>query len=68
LIDDETEIEESWFEDARTVGVTSGASAPEWLVDRVIGYFRERGVTDVDEVSVIEEDVHFALPKELERS
>jgi 4-hydroxy-3-methylbut-2-enyl diphosphate reductase len=68
LIDDETEIEESWFEGARTVGVTSGASAPEWLVDRVIGYFRERGVTDVDEVTVVEEDVHFALPKELERS
>ena len=68
LIDDETEIEESWFEGARTVGVTSGASAPEWLVDRVIGYFRERGVTDVDEVTVVEEDVHFALPKELELS
>jgi 4-hydroxy-3-methylbut-2-enyl diphosphate reductase len=68
LIDDETEIDESWLEGARTVGVTSGASAPEWLVDRVIGYFRERGVTDVDEVSVVEEDVHFALPKELERS
>ena len=68
LIDDETEIAPEWFADARTVGVTSGASAPEWLVDRVIGYFRDRGVTDVETVTVVEEDVHFALPKELERS
>ena len=68
LIDDESEIQEEWLNDARTVGVTSGASAPEWLVDRVIGYFRDRGVTDVETVTVVEEDVHFALPKELERS
>jgi 4-hydroxy-3-methylbut-2-enyl diphosphate reductase len=68
LIDDESEIEASWFDGAHTVGVTSGASAPEWLVDRVIGYFRERGVDDVETVTVVEEDVHFALPKELERS
>ncbi|HJR19440.1 MAG TPA: 4-hydroxy-3-methylbut-2-enyl diphosphate reductase [Actinomycetota bacterium] len=67
LIDDETEIEPAWLEGATTVGVTSGASAPEWLVDRVIGYFRDRGVIDVEEVTVIEEDVHFALPKELGR-
>jgi 4-hydroxy-3-methylbut-2-enyl diphosphate reductase len=66
LIDDETEIQDSWFEGARTVGITSGASAPEWLVERVIGYFRARGVNDVEEVRVVEEDVHFALPKELE--
>ena len=66
LIDDESEIEPSWFEGARTVGVTSGASAPEWLVDRVIGYFRERGVDDVETVTVVEEDVHFALPKQVE--
>ena len=67
LIDDETEIDPAWLEGATTVGVTSGASAPEWLVDRVLGYFRDRGVTDVEEVAVIEEDVHFALPKVLER-
>ncbi|MGZ4142241.1 MAG: 4-hydroxy-3-methylbut-2-enyl diphosphate reductase [Actinomycetota bacterium] len=67
LIDDETEIRDEWLDDARTVGITSGASAPEWLVDRVVGYFRARGVTDVEEVRVVEEDVHFALPKELEQ-
>ena len=68
LIDDETEIDESWLEGARTVGITSGASAPEWLVDRVVGWFRARGVGDVEEVRVVEEDVHFALPKELEQA
>jgi 4-hydroxy-3-methylbut-2-enyl diphosphate reductase len=67
LIDDESEIDPSWFDGARTVGVTSGASAPEWLVDRVIGYFREHGVDDVETVTVVEEDVHFALPKQVER-
>jgi 4-hydroxy-3-methylbut-2-enyl diphosphate reductase len=67
LIDDESEIDESWFEGATTVGITSGASAPEWLVERVIGYFRDRGVSDVEEVRVVEEDVHFGLPKELEQ-
>jgi len=68
LIDDETEIQDAWLEGARTVGITSGASAPEWLVERVIGYFRARGVSDVEEVRVVEEDVHFALPKELEQA
>jgi 4-hydroxy-3-methylbut-2-en-1-yl diphosphate reductase len=68
LIDDETEIRPEWLADANVVGVTSGASAPEWLVDRVIGYFRDRGVSDVETVTVVEEDVHFALPKELDRS
>jgi len=63
LIDDETEIDEAWLDGARTVGITSGASAPEWLVDRVVGWFRARGVDDVEEVRVVEEDVHFALPK-----
>ena len=68
LIDDETEIQDAWLEGARTVGITSGASAPEWLVERVIGYFRALGVSDVEEVRVVEEDVHFALPKELEQA
>ena len=65
LVDDETEIDEAWLEDARVVGITSGASAPEWLVERVIGFFRARGVADVEEVRVVEEDVRFALPPEV---
>jgi len=65
LIDDETEINEAWMDGGQTVGITSGASAPEWLVDRVVNWFRNRGVADVEEVRVVDEDVHFALPKEL---
>ena len=65
LIDDETEIEESWLDGAATVGITSGASAPEWLVDRVVAWFRARGVSEVEEVTVVTEDVRFALPREL---
>jgi 4-hydroxy-3-methylbut-2-en-1-yl diphosphate reductase len=65
LIDDETEIDPEWVAGASTVGITSGASAPEWLVDRVVGWFRARGVDDVEEVRTVHEDVHFALPKEL---
>jgi 4-hydroxy-3-methylbut-2-enyl diphosphate reductase len=63
LIDDETEIDPSWFNGARTVGVTSGASAPEWLVDRVVGWLRERGAADVEEVRVVEEHMAFGLPR-----
>jgi 4-hydroxy-3-methylbut-2-enyl diphosphate reductase len=63
LIDDETEIDPSWFDGARTVGVTSGASAPEWLVDRVVGWLRDRGATDVEEVRVVEEHMAFGLPR-----
>jgi 4-hydroxy-3-methylbut-2-en-1-yl diphosphate reductase len=63
LIDDETEIDPSWFDGARTVGVTSGASAPEWLVDRVVGWLRERGATDVEEIRVVEEHMAFGLPR-----
>lgn len=65
LIDDESEIDLAWLDGASTVGVTSGASAPEWLVDRVVGWLREHGATDVEEVTVVDEDVHFALPREL---
>ena len=47
LIDDETEIDERWLEDVETVGLTSGASAPERLVDRVCDWFRARGVKTI---------------------
>ncbi len=63
LIDDETQILDSWLDGAGTVGITSGASAPEWLVERVVDWFRERGVEQVAEHHLIEENVHFALPR-----
>jgi 4-hydroxy-3-methylbut-2-enyl diphosphate reductase len=65
LIDDETEIDERWLDGAGSVGVTSGASAPERLVQRVCDWFRARGVTDIRSLGAISEDVFFRLPVEL---
>ncbi|HET9461129.1 MAG TPA: 4-hydroxy-3-methylbut-2-enyl diphosphate reductase [Gaiellaceae bacterium] len=67
LIDDETEIDEAWLDDAATVGITSGASAPEKLVTRVCDWFRARGVSDIEPYRLVEEDVTFRLPVELRR-
>ena len=68
LIDDETEIDEAWFgDDIRVVGITSGASAPEKLVGRVCDWFRDRGVTDLEEHRFLEENIEFRLPVELRR-
>ena len=63
LIDDESQILDEWLAGVETVGITSGASAPEWLVERVVDWFRERGVDEVAEHHLIEENVHFALPR-----
>jgi 4-hydroxy-3-methylbut-2-enyl diphosphate reductase len=67
LIDDETEIDEGWLAGVRTVGVTSGASAPERLVARVCDWFRARGVERIDPFRMVDEDVTFRLPVELRR-
>jgi 4-hydroxy-3-methylbut-2-enyl diphosphate reductase len=67
LIDDETEIDERWLEDVDAVGVTSGASAPERLVERVCAWFRARGVDDIRPFAGVHEDVVFRLPVELRR-
>ncbi len=67
LIDDETEIDEKWLDGIEIVGVTSGASAPERLVDRVCEWFRARGVTDIEPYRLVDEDVEFRLPVELRR-
>ncbi|MGI8802604.1 MAG: 4-hydroxy-3-methylbut-2-enyl diphosphate reductase [Solirubrobacteraceae bacterium] len=63
LIDNEHEVKEEWLDGKRVVGISSGASAPEELVQRLVAFFRDRGVVDVDEFSVIQEDVRFMLPK-----
>jgi 4-hydroxy-3-methylbut-2-enyl diphosphate reductase len=67
LIDDETEIDERWLDGAATVGITSGASAPERLVERVCDWFRARGVERVEPFRMLDEDVTFRLPVELRR-
>jgi 4-hydroxy-3-methylbut-2-enyl diphosphate reductase len=67
LIDNETEVREEWLEGARTVGITSGASAPEDLVQRLVEFFRARGTDDVSEFEVVQEDVRFMLPREIRR-
>ena len=67
LIDDETEIDEAWLDGVTTVGVTSGASAPEKLVDRVCDWFRARGVDRIEPFRMVNEDVTFRLPVELRR-
>jgi 4-hydroxy-3-methylbut-2-en-1-yl diphosphate reductase len=67
LIDDESEIDERWLEDVSVVGITSGASAPEKLVQRVCDWFRERGVADIAPHRFVEEDIEFRLPVELRR-
>lgn len=67
LIDDETEIDERWLDGVETVGVTSGASAPEKLVSRVCDWFRARGIEDIQAYRMVDEDVTFKLPVELRR-
>ncbi|MCU0259037.1 MAG: 4-hydroxy-3-methylbut-2-enyl diphosphate reductase [Solirubrobacteraceae bacterium] len=68
LIDNEVQVEEGWLEGVRTLGITSGASAPEELVQRLVDFFRELGTTDVEEFQVVQEDVRFMLPKAIRQA
>jgi 4-hydroxy-3-methylbut-2-en-1-yl diphosphate reductase len=65
LIDNESQVQDAWLAGKRVVGISSGASAPEQLVRRLVAYFTDRGVTDVSEYEVIREDVRFMLPKRI---
>jgi 4-hydroxy-3-methylbut-2-enyl diphosphate reductase len=65
LIDNVGEIEEHWLEGVRVLGVSSGASAPENLVEELVEFFRARGVSDISEFDVVREDVRFMLPKQI---
>jgi 4-hydroxy-3-methylbut-2-enyl diphosphate reductase len=67
LIDDWSEIDEVWLDGVEIVGITSGASAPEKLVEGVIDWFRDRGVAEVEPYHLMQEDVEFRLPVELRR-
>jgi len=68
LVDYAREVDESWLDGVRTVGVTSGASVPEVLVRGVLEWLAERGWTDVEEVTTADERVVFSLPRELKDS
>jgi 4-hydroxy-3-methylbut-2-enyl diphosphate reductase len=65
LIDNHLQVDESWLEGVDTVGITSGASAPEELVERLVAYFRDRGASDISELKTVDEDVRFMLPSKI---
>jgi 4-hydroxy-3-methylbut-2-enyl diphosphate reductase len=68
LIDNEGQVRDEWLEDKRVIGITSGASAPEELVQRLVQFFRNRGAVEVQELEVVKEDVRFMLPKTIRRA
>ncbi|QPI32899.1 4-hydroxy-3-methylbut-2-enyl diphosphate reductase [Serratia sp. CMO1] len=65
LIDSAADIQESWLSEARNIGVTAGASAPDVLVQEVISRLKALGGLDVHEISGREENIVFEVPKEL---
>jgi 4-hydroxy-3-methylbut-2-enyl diphosphate reductase len=66
-VDYASEIDDAWFEGVESVGVSSGASVPEELVEEVLTYLAERGFGDVETIQTAEEDIQFSLPKELRK-
>ena len=66
-VDFASEIKPEWFEGVKTVGVSSGASVPEELVDEVLEYLDKNGFGNVSTVTTAEEDIQFSLPKELRK-
>ena len=68
LIDDESDVDPSWLRDVTAVAVTAGASAPENLVQNLVSWLRHNGFNNLEEVELVEEDVHFSLPGELQMS
>jgi 4-hydroxy-3-methylbut-2-enyl diphosphate reductase len=68
LIDNEAEVDPAWLEGKRVVGISSGASAPEELVQRLVAFFTDLGVEDVSEFEVMKEDVRFMLPKTIRQA
>jgi 4-hydroxy-3-methylbut-2-enyl diphosphate reductase len=68
LIDNEAQVQEEWLAGARIVGISSGASAPEELVQRLIDFFKARGTKTIEEFQVVREDVRFMLPKKIRQA
>ncbi len=67
LVDDASQVQDAWLDGVTTVGVTSGASVPEVLVDEVLRWLDGHGYGPAQEVTVVQESVQFALPPELRR-
>jgi 4-hydroxy-3-methylbut-2-enyl diphosphate reductase len=67
LVDDEEQVDPVWLEGAGTVGLTSGASAPDHLVARMLAWLADRGFDQVEQVRVAEEGVRFSLPAGVRR-
>lgn len=65
LIDNAEQVRDEWLEGKQVVGITSGASAPDELVQNLVQVFRDRGTTDISELEVIQENMRFMLPKEI---
>jgi 4-hydroxy-3-methylbut-2-enyl diphosphate reductase len=65
LVNDRGDVDRAWLESVRNVGVTAGASAPEHLVEELIGFLRADGFREVEEIEMVDEDVRFSLPSEL---
>ncbi len=68
LIDNESQVQDEWLVGKPVVGITSGASAPDELVQRLVEFFRGRGTSDVQELEVVKEDVRFMLPKAIRQA
>jgi 4-hydroxy-3-methylbut-2-enyl diphosphate reductase len=68
LIDNETQVDPAWLEGKRVIGITSGASAPEDLVQRLVRWFEADGPVEVRELEVVREDVRFMLPKAIRQA
>jgi 4-hydroxy-3-methylbut-2-enyl diphosphate reductase len=68
LVDDEGDVDPAWLANVEIVAVTAGASAPEHLVQNLVSWLRTNGFNTLEEVELVEEDVHFSLPGELQPS
>jgi 4-hydroxy-3-methylbut-2-enyl diphosphate reductase len=68
LVNDYEEVDAAWLNGVRNVAVTAGASAPEHLVESLIGFLRDQGFHRLEEVELVDEDVRFSLPSELTRA
>ena len=68
LIDNASQVRDEWLDGVETVGITSGASAPEELVTALVEFFRDRGAADISELRTVDEDVRFMLPKKIRES